>query len=332
MKRCPSCSRTYTDLSLNFCLEDGTPLVSDEAPGSDPHATVRYPPIRDTDPPPTAIYNSEPPLLNQVAPFPQPRQWTPTPAPPKKSAAVWWVLGGVAVLVVMGLGLFVVLLVLASLGGNTNTNANTELTNRNTNTNANENTTVNTDTSSTRASLVDDFTDKKWGTGSYQYGDIWYSNDAYHMRSKENTYLVMYAPSNEYLTANATVRVTTRSVDGKPPASGYGLIIHGERVRGNQLRDYALLIYSGTEPQYQIVRHKDGQQTAIVPWTRSRVIRTGTSPNQLEVRTKGAELSFYINGQYINRIVDNQNIRSGVAGLYTSDVVEVAFDDLQIVR
>ena len=28
MKRCPSCNRTYTDVSLNFCLEDGTPLIS----------------------------------------------------------------------------------------------------------------------------------------------------------------------------------------------------------------------------------------------------------------------------------------------------------------
>src|ERR671923_6125 len=26
MKRCPTCNRTYSDLSLNFCLEDGTPL------------------------------------------------------------------------------------------------------------------------------------------------------------------------------------------------------------------------------------------------------------------------------------------------------------------
>ena len=27
MKRCPTCNRTYTDASLNFCLEDGTPLA-----------------------------------------------------------------------------------------------------------------------------------------------------------------------------------------------------------------------------------------------------------------------------------------------------------------
>ena len=32
MKRCPTCNRTYTDLSLNFCLEDGTPLATDATP------------------------------------------------------------------------------------------------------------------------------------------------------------------------------------------------------------------------------------------------------------------------------------------------------------
>lgn len=337
MKRCPSCHRTYTDISLNFCLEDGTPLISDQAPGGAPNATLQYPTVRDTDPPPTAIYTSEPPQINQVAGFSQPRQWTPTPPPVrKKSNAVWWILGGVAVLGVIGLGLFVMLLVLANIGSSINSNENSNsnsLVNRNTNTNTNANTnSTNTNSGIRGTTIVDDFSEQKWGTGSYRYGDIWYSNDAYHMRAKENTYLVMYAPSNEYSTTNATVRVTTRSIDGKSPASGYGLVVHGERGTGNQLRDYALLIYSGTQPQYQIVRHKDGEQTAVIPWTKSNIIRAGTSPNQLEVRIKGAEMSFYINGQYVNRVVDNQNIRSGIAGLYTSDTVEVAFDDLQIVR
>jgi hypothetical protein len=56
MKRCPSCNRTYTDLSLNFCLEDGTPLVSDVAPANDPRATVREQTPRHTsEPPPNEI-------------------------------------------------------------------------------------------------------------------------------------------------------------------------------------------------------------------------------------------------------------------------------------
>src|SRR5688572_27267363 len=101
MKRCPSCNRTYTDTSLNFCLEDGAPLIVDAAPSSSPGGYATDP-IR--SPPPTQVFQQrapqqEAPLLNQVEPSAQPRQWSPSPmgAPPpkKKSNAVWWVLGGV---------------------------------------------------------------------------------------------------------------------------------------------------------------------------------------------------------------------------------------------
>src|ERR1044072_9087267 len=116
MKRCPTCNRTYTDLSLNFCLEDGTPLASD-APPVDPNATIRYPAGRDTsEPPPTEIYRPEPAVVAPrpppppppppTRPAPPPPHWTPAPAaaapPKKKSNAIWWILGGRAV--VLGLG------------------------------------------------------------------------------------------------------------------------------------------------------------------------------------------------------------------------------------
>ncbi len=34
MRRCPTCNKTFTDQSLSFCVEDGTPLVSVEQPES----------------------------------------------------------------------------------------------------------------------------------------------------------------------------------------------------------------------------------------------------------------------------------------------------------
>jgi hypothetical protein len=69
-----------------------------------------------------------------------------------------------------------------------------------------------------------------------------------------------------------------------------------------------------------------------VPGTKYRIIRRGTNPNQLEVRARGSELTFYINGQYVDRITDTENFKGGTAGLYTSDTAEVAFDDLEIKR
>lgn len=60
MKRCPTCQSTYTDDSLRFCLQDGSPLVS---MGDDPPPTeimdVRHAPTaRASAPAPTEIIHS----------------------------------------------------------------------------------------------------------------------------------------------------------------------------------------------------------------------------------------------------------------------------------
>ena len=345
MKRCPTCKRTYTDLSLNFCLEDGTPLTAD-APPVDPNATIRYPSARATaEPPPTEIYQPPPPIVSprQTAPPPPPPpqpQWTPGPAtiapPRKKSNAVWWILGGLAAVLVIGVGLVVMIIALASLNS-PNTN-NSNLTNRNDN--RNSNVTVNTNVSNTNAnsntslppSLNDDFSQQKWGVGSGQYGRIWYEGGEYHMVSKAGTFVVMYAPSDDYSTENATVKVTARSVDGDVPSSGFGLLVHCAQSKAKLLEDYGLLIYPGDEPEYEIVKHKNGAQSAVVTKTKSSAIQSGSTPNVLEVRIRGTELSFYANGQFLTRITDSENFKHGKAGLYTSDVHEVVFDDLSIKR
>ncbi len=272
----------------------------------------------------------------------QPRQWSPVPPMPvrKKSTAVWWVLGGLLVAGVLVVGAAVMLLALASMGANSNTsgnrntsvrNSNSRVANRNSNPNTNANVWNTNSAGSLPASMTDNFSEAKWTAGNSSYGDIWYADEQYHMRAKAKAYLVMYAPSNEYNTEGATVRVTARSVEGTPPLTGYGLIVHGQKTKAG-IEDYALLVYSGSEPRYEIIKHKAGTQTAVVPWTKSNVIRSGTNTNQLEVRANGGELSFYINGQYVDRITDNENFKRGLAGLYTSDIAEVAFDDLEIER
>src|SRR5215204_6148778 len=346
MKRCPTCNRTYTDLSLNFCLEDGTPLASDAPPAPDPNATIRYPPPRDTsEPPPTEIYRPEPAVVSPrptVPPPPAPQQWSPMPTgtpPPKKSNAIWWILGGLLAVLVIGVGLVVMVIALASLGANTNNsnvtaNARNENRNSNVTTNANvANANANANTNTTiPSSLSDDFSEKKWGTGTSPYGRIWYDDGEYHMSSKDKTFVVMYAPSDDYNTENATVKVTARSIDGEAPAAVFGLMVHCAQSKAKQLEDYALLIYPSDEPEYEIIKHKDGVQSSAVTRTKSNALRSGSAPNLLEVRIRGAELSFYANGQFLTKINDTENYRHGRAGLYTSDVHEVAFDDLSINR
>ncbi|HEY6802262.1 MAG TPA: hypothetical protein VI306_01670 [Pyrinomonadaceae bacterium] len=349
MKRCPNCDRSYTDPSLNFCLEDGTPLVLDPPPppANDPNATMRYPPPRDTsEPPPTEIYRPDSPLISQAPrtsqpPPPQQPQWTPTPPaqPQKKSNALWWVLGSLAAIGVIGVGLVVVLIAWASISSSNTNNANNRNENRNSNVTVNtnnsniSNTNINSNSNSQLpASFTDDFTSTKWGTGDSKFGRFWYADDEYHMSSKEKTYIVMYAPSEDYNTENATVKITGRSVDGTVPSSGFGLMVHCAQSKAKQLEDYALLIYPGDTPSYEVIVHKDGVQKSLVEKTSSTAIRSGTNPNQLEIRIKGSELSFYVNGQYLTKISDTENFQRGRVGLYTSDATEVAFDDLEITR
>jgi hypothetical protein len=341
MKRCPQCNRTYADDALSFCLDDGSPLLS-VAPPSDPSATIQYPQPRDTSPQATIAFN---PGQVQAPPPPPPPQsapppaWTPMPPPAAQKRSVWpWLLGIGAVLVFVGIGVVILVIAVAKItndnnsNGNSN-NSNSKVANRNTNKNTNTNTddtNSNTNTRSNLTTFTDDFSNKTWGTGESQYGNIWYQSEEYHMHATKGGFIVMYAPDKpEYHDENATVRVGLRSIDGNPPLTGYGLVVHGEKKDG-KLEDYGFLVYTGDNPKYKIVLHKSGAETKVVDWTPTSTIRAGTLPNQIEVRIRDLKLDFYINGQFVTSITDEANYHRGRVGLYTSDVGEVAFDDLEI--
>ncbi|HVS20482.1 MAG TPA: hypothetical protein VHD88_01475 [Pyrinomonadaceae bacterium] len=338
MKRCPQCNRTYTDDALSFCLDDGSPLQSVSAPSSlDPSATVQYPQARDTSPQPTIAYNPS----QMPAPPAPPPAWTPMPPPQTQKRSVWpWILGIGAVLVFMGIGVVILIFAVASVtndnnrAANNSNNANWRSANRNSNTNSNlntnTNTNTNTDTRSNLSSFTDDFSTQDWAIGNWADGKAWYQDDEYHMHAISARFIEMYAPDKkEYNTENATVRVGLRSIDGNSPSTGYGLVVHGEKKDG-KLEDYGFLLFTGEDPKYKIILHKGGAETNLVSWTSSSVIRTGTSPNQIEVRIRDLKMDLYINGQFITSITDSAGYRRGRVGFYTSDVGEVAFDDLEI--
>ena len=340
MKRCPQCNRTYTDDGLSFCLDDGSPLtIAGGPPPSGASATVQYPQPRETSPQPTIAYNpvpAAPPPPPVAAP---PPAWTPMPPLQTQKRSVWpWLLGGGAVVLLMGIGVVVLIVAVARVTTNNNNsrvannsnNANWKSANRNSNKNTNDN----TNTSTTPSSFTDDFSTQRWWTGTLSDGKGWYQDEEYHMHAINGRYIVVYGPEtekNEYNDKNATVRVGLRSIDGDPPSSGYGLLVHGlKNKKTDQPEDYGFLIENGASPRYRIVLHKDGKETDILSWTSSTVIRSGTSPNQLEVRIRDLKLDFYINGQFVTSITDTANYQTGRAGFYTSEAGEVAFDDLEI--
>lgn len=355
MKRCPNCNRTYTDDGLSFCLDDGTLLLSAGGPPTggpanfDPNATLAYPAARDTSGAPQPPFPTNAPP-QQVVPTPQPPpQWTPAPYAPqpqarKKSNPLPWILGIVGVLLVIGIGAIVMLSI---AGGSNSNNSNSNNSNRNANnannsnnSNRNANNANNTNNannsnntnynSSTSASVTDDFSTEKWGTGAPAFGSF-YADGEYHMHhTVADQYVVIYAPdTSAYKTEDATVKVTTRSVDSNIPTVGYGLVVHGELVNG-KLQGYAFLIKNGPDPKYGVMLMENGEQKSLVKPSSSSAIRTGTNPNQLEVRISGSQLSFYINGQYATSVTDTANLADtdGRVGFYTSTGGEVAFDDL----
>jgi hypothetical protein len=134
MKRCPTCNRSFADHSLSFCTEDGTPLVNEIAPDSDPEATIVGAAAgTKADQGKTPPY--QPPV--QLAPLPDVRQ-----------RRVWpWVVG-IVVLLLIGVGGIAIALaivvprMMSEENSRTNENTNTRSVNSNAGNNQNANSAV----------------------------------------------------------------------------------------------------------------------------------------------------------------------------------------------
>jgi hypothetical protein len=247
----------------------------------------------------------------------------PGPAPPRRSA--WpWVIGIVAILGVMGIGVVILVVALATM--NANRNSNVRVANRNTNQwNANVN--------SARPAFNDDFSAENWRTGTYPYGSAWYQDGEYHLRANKGGYMIIYGPNKNYQTDNATVRVTTRSVEGPAATGGHGLVVHSSQLKdGQTVENYAFLIRTGDAPGFQVIHHVGGHKDPLKEWTPSVFIRGGSSTNQLEVVARDSQLTFAVNGHVVTSVTAVPGSAKGMAGFYSSGGNDVAFDDLAIVR
>jgi ketosteroid isomerase-like protein len=88
MKRCPKCQSTYTDDTLRFCLQDGTPLVSVSGSASGPGLSDAEKTLvldsseRRDEPPPTEILGPAaiPTIASPKSPVTTPQQPRPTQA------------------------------------------------------------------------------------------------------------------------------------------------------------------------------------------------------------------------------------------------------------
>jgi hypothetical protein len=166
--------------------------------------------------------------------------------------------------------------------------------------------------------------------GTVSVGTAWYADEQYHARATKSGYMVVYGP-DKFRTEDATTSVVVRAV-ADSPEGGFGLAIFGEMGKKKELEDYCFVIRPGGTPLYRIVMHRGGQETVIKDWASTSYILSGTSANQIEVRTSGTSCAFYINGRYVTTIEADNGYAVGVAGLYTSGTEEVTFDDLRVYK
>jgi F-box protein 11 len=91
MRRCPACDRTYSDeAALNFCLDDGAPLLHVESDSLSSQPTLRIPSARPTEQASTDVLHRGTP---QLSPKPQ---YGPTPYTPLHGSYAQPALGGAA--------------------------------------------------------------------------------------------------------------------------------------------------------------------------------------------------------------------------------------------
>jgi hypothetical protein len=83
MKRCPTCKRNFEDDSLAYCLDDGSPLVSETGPDSE--ATLVTPSPSPAAPLPPTQFAQYEPVVSSFGAAPKRRVWP-------------WVVGGLLVL------------------------------------------------------------------------------------------------------------------------------------------------------------------------------------------------------------------------------------------
>jgi hypothetical protein len=318
MKICPKCGKTYSDASLNFCLDDGTVLNQAES---------NY----DSSLPETVMINQpRQTASNQQFGGPTENQNWAVPAnintATKKGSKTWlWAVGILGTVVVLCGGGFAGLALLGSMSDdNTKWNSNFG-----TNSGYNNSTVTNKKSNSVSENSTDvsKIDLSAWVQKKQDYGVTEYRGNEFFMSGKKNNFYFVLVASAAYKSANATTKITLRDVESGNNSLGYGLIINSNPVP--LIKGYAFLINTRTL-KYRVVSHTPGKEQTVVNWKDSSAIKSGSQENVLEVQDEGGQFKFYINGELVETLSSSDSYQSGVAGLYVGGMSPIAFSNLEI--
>lgn len=324
MKICPKCQQTYTDETLNFCLNDGTTLAQTGAGSADDlPQTVMIQPPRQTNPGQSSFGNQSGQnqgFGSQAPQFGAPSQqggWNASPQQPQFSmqtpsasggSKTWiWVLGILGVLVLVcggGFGLLVL------IGMNSDNYAN--------------NTTYNSATPTPNTKNLTKYDMSRWTSETDEYATTKYSGGNYSIETIRADYYYVVL-TKDLQTQDKITKLTVKTFDAKSVSGGFGLVVHSYATP--LVGDYAFLIDTDKK-RYRIVEHLVKTEKVLVAWKDSSAIKGGSSENILEVRDNGDKMEFYINGQRVDSIDDKYANSTGVAGLYACDGIKIEYSNL----
>ncbi len=317
MKICPNCQQTYSDDSLNFCLNDGTVLSQVQPQNRMPETVLMNPPGITNSP---NQYAAQPnPAINKNSNSPI------NSRPAKKNKTFIWVLVTLGLVALLCGGSFLGLLGLSQLQENNSNNQNSKLsTNTATGNRINNNSTQTNSDDHIAYQTVDlsGWVRENSDSGLTEYAD----NELTIASKKKGYYYVLVAPQ-DYKTDDAATRVTVRNKDQMSSGLGYGLIFHSNP--SPLIQDYAFLIDT-VKKRFRIVYHAPQKETAAVDWTNSRAIKGDSDPNILEVKDTKNGMDFYINGQKVTSLQNSKGYQDGVAGIYSGDAAKISFSNLEI--
>lgn len=326
MKFCPKCNQTYTDATLNFCLNDGSPL--NVMPTQDAQPTIAMNQARPTS---GQLQSNEP--INQQS---MQTVWQPakvpsiSPQPTQKKSKAWiWIAGLVAVFLLVGGVGFVALLIY--IGANMDDNNNGKKTNDNHKiVEKDDKKTPKPEKTDAKGEVLKDnfsnwnYEDATLGKSLYKDGHLLINT------AKSGYYFVLTSGKKNFITNNASTKVTIANINNISTSYGYGLIIHSDPSKP-LVNDYGFVIDSEKQ-RYKIIRHANRKEITVIDWKDSDAINSGSDENVLEVEDKDDEMKFYINGEYITSTTDVNGVDNGIVGVYVNETTPVAYSDLVITK